>query len=156
MIAEYVAIADMVTLIIALFENTKIELDKLIPLITKTITIMIESMVIEANAIAIVIKNVFKTRCSFDLYATTIEKKIIDKNIKNSIMIRTMNKVKIKTSEKFPDIRLERKIFKVSKNVGETNIIKIEIIRQAKAQRISIRLVKYFELISSFFVTGRV
>ena len=71
-------------------------------------------------------------------------------------MIRTMNKVKTKTSEKFPDIRLERKIFKVSKNVGETNIIKIEIIKQAKPQRISIRLVKYFELISSFFVTGRV
>ena len=57
----------MVTLTIALFESTRFELDKLMPLIAKTITIMIESMVIEAKAIAIVIKNVFKTRCSFDL-----------------------------------------------------------------------------------------
>ena len=68
----------MVMLTIALFENTRFELDKLMPLIAKTITIMIASMVIEAKAIAIVIKNVFKTRCSFDLQATTIEKKIID------------------------------------------------------------------------------
>ena len=67
-----------------------------------------------------------------------------------------MNKAKTKPSEKPSEITLERKIFKVSKNVGETNIIKIEIIKQAKPQSISIRLVKYFELISSFFVTGRV
>ena len=59
--------ADMVTLTRALFESTRTELDKLMPLIVKIITIMIASTVIDANAIAIVNKNAFKTLCSFDL-----------------------------------------------------------------------------------------
>ena len=81
---------------------------------------------------------------------------MIDRNIKNSMITRTINSVSVSPSEKLPFITVERKNFIESKNVGETNIIKIEITMQAKPQSISINAVKYFEFNSSFFVTGRV
>ena len=58
--------------------------------------------------------------------------------------------------QKLPEINVESISSSEVKNVGEMNIIKIEMIKQAKPQRISINAVKYFEFKSWFFVTGSV
>ena len=126
------------------------------PLMIKTITITTAKTAKEAKAIAAETKNEFKTLCSFCLYPIVIPKQTIDWNIKNSTIIRIIIKGNKSVSEKFPEIAVDKKYFIVSKKVGEINIIKIEIIKQANPQRSSIRLVKYFELTSSFLVTGRV
>ena len=86
----------------------------------------------------------------------TIPKKIIERNIKNSTITSTMNSVKVKPTEKLPVKTDESKNPIVSKNVGETNMIKIDIIKHANPQSISVNAVIYFEFNNSFLVTGRV
>lgn len=140
----------------ALFERMSVVLERLIPLSNRTIIIIIAKTARDAKAMAAVIKNDFKILWSFALCPTTIPKKIIERNIKNSTIINAMKSVNIKPTEKLPEIRLEIKNFIVSKNVGEMYIINIETIKQANPQSISINAVRYFELMSSFFVTGRV
>ena len=72
-------------------------------------------------------------------------KKIIERNIKNSITIRIIINVRVKPTEKVPVIMVERMNFIVSKNVGDMNKMNSDIIKQAKPQIISINAVKYFE-----------
>ena len=132
----------------AVFDNTRVVEVSLTPLIKRTITMTIDSNASDANAIPAVIKKDFKILWSFDLYPITIPKKMIDKYIKNSTITRIMKSVSTKPTENLPLTTVDIKSFIVSKNVGEINIIKIEIITQAKPQSISIKVVKYFELMS--------
>ena len=68
-----------------------------------------------------------------------------DRNIKNSTIIRVIISVIIKLVEKLPVITVESNSVIMSKKVGETNIIKIEISMHANPQSISINAVKYLE-----------
>ena len=86
----------------------------------------------------------------------TIPKKIIDKNIKNSTITRRINNAITRPILKLPIITVDSKSLRESKNVGETNKIKIDVIKLVNPQSISIKAVIYFELISCDFVTGKV
>ena len=59
---EYTIIPVKIILRNAVLESIRFELERLTPLIRRTIMIAIARMVIETNAIATVIKNDFKTR----------------------------------------------------------------------------------------------
>ena len=137
-------------------DKTRIDDVNLTPLISKTAIKIIDRNISEAKAITAEIINDFKILCSFCLYPIIIPKKIIDKNIKNSTITRIMNSVRRSPSEKFPVTTDDRNNFNVSKNVGEIYIIIIETSKHANPEDTSIIAVKYFELISSFFVTGSV
>ena len=96
------------TLINTWFGRISVEDDRLKPLIERTIIMIIDRIVNDANDIKAVIKKAFNTLCSLDLYAVTIAKKIIDINIKNSTMTRTMNRDKTKPTLKVPETAVER------------------------------------------------
>ena len=96
----------------AVFDKANVELDKFTPFIKSTIIINTESTESDANAITAVIKNVFNKRFSFCLFAITIAKYMIDKNIKNSIIINITNKINTNNIDILSEITVEIIIFK--------------------------------------------
>jgi hypothetical protein len=136
------------TLYIDELSSTSVELAILTPLIERTISIQIVSTASDAKAQPAAIKNVFKILLSFDLNATTIEKSIIERNIKNSTITKTTKRIRTKTIEKLPEMAEETKSFSMLINPGPAYEIKSETTKVAKAASISINAVKYFELIS--------
>lgn len=141
-------IAVIITLYIAEDDKTRFELVIFIPLINSTINMQIARIARATNAQAAAIKNVFNFLPSFDLYATTIEKLMIERNIKNSTMTKMIKREITKINEKFPVMTVEIKSFKTSVNPGRAYMIKIETMIVANPASISINAVKYFELIS--------
>lgn len=127
-----------------------------ISLISRTHIINIDKIVIDTHDIKAVIRNVFNTFLSLDLYPITIEKKIIDINIKNSTTTSNIKSVKTQNKENSPTITVDNNNLSVVKNVGDENIISREITRQMNPNIISIIAVKNFDVIIWFFVTGRV
>ena len=133
-----------------------VDVVKSTPLIARTIIKNIESTELDAHANPAVYKNVFNVFFSLDLLARIIEKKIIDKNIRNSTIISIINKAINKATENSPIIIVDNKSFKVSKNVGEINIISRDTTMVIKPSKVSISAVIYFELRIWFLVTGSV
>ena len=138
----------IIMLISAEFDRINVDVVSFMPLIERMMIMISESTINDAKAIAVVIKNAFKILCSFDLYAKTMLKYMIERNIKNSTITRIINNVSNNPTEKFPATRVESIIFMFVKNVGEAKIIKIETIKLANPQSNSIIPVKYLELIS--------
>ena len=120
----------------------------LIPFIDKTINIITRRVKAEAIEQPIVIKNDFKILLSLDLKPIMIEKSMIEINIKNSTITRMTNNVNVKRVETFSVTIEEIKRLNVAVKLGPAYIIKSEIIKQVKLVTISIKAVKYFELIS--------
>jgi hypothetical protein len=73
---------------------------------------------------------------------------MIEINIKNSTITRMTNNVNVKRVETFSVTIEEIKRLNVAVKFGPAYIIKSEIIKQAKLVTISIKAVKYFELMS--------
>ena len=119
-----------------------------IPFIARTTSMQTTSTASDANAQPIEIKNVFKILLSFDLNAITIEKSMIEINIKNSIITKITKSTITKTVEKLPETAVEIKSFKLSIKFGPANKMIRETTSVAKPAQISIIAVKYFELIS--------
>ena len=119
-----------------------------IPCIERIISIIIKRTRPDANAQPTEIKNDLKIRLSLDLKPITIEKSIIEINIKNSTITRVTTSVRANPSETFSVTRVESKSLAVFMKLGPAYIIKSEITKLAKAQSISIKNVKYFEFIS--------
>lgn len=140
----------------AVLDNTRVDDVRLTLFISSTITITIVRIVSDAKDEIVAIKNVLRSLFSLDLYAKIIEKNIIDKNIKNSTTTNIINKVMARITENSPDIIIDKNNFKVSRSVGEANIIISEITRVINPKSISISAVKNLELSSCVFVTGKV
>ena len=141
-------IAEINTLYIAVLDKTSTELVIFMSLINKTMSMQIVRTISDANEQAIAIKKVFKMRLSLDLNATTIEKFMIERNIKNSTITKITNKASVNIIEIFPVNAVDNKSFKTFINPGFAYIIKIETIRLANAITISISAVKNFEFMS--------
>ena len=141
-------IAEINTLYIAVLDKTSTELVIFMSLINKTMSMQIVRTISDANEQAIAIKKVFKMRLSLDLNATTIEKFMIERNIKNSTITKITNKASVNIIEIFPVNAVDNKSFKTFINPGFAYIIKIETIRLANAITISINAVKNFEFMS--------
>ena len=102
----------------AVLDNTRVDDVRLTLFISSTITITIVRIVSDAKDEIVAIKNVLRSLFSLDLYAKTIEKNIIDKNIKNSTTTNIINKVMARITENSPDIIIDKNNFKVSRSVG--------------------------------------
>ena len=124
---------------------TIIELERLTSLIAKTTTMAIAKTVKAMNDIIAVIKNDFKTFFSLALYASVIEKKMIEINIKNSTITSKTKRLKTQNKENSPIIIVERNNLMVEKKVFEANLIKRETTTQIKPKIISMSAVKNFE-----------
>ena len=118
------------------------------PLIERTVNIIINKTKSDANAKPTVKKNVFKMRLSLDLKAITIEKSIIEINIINSTITKITKRISESVSETGSVTMLENKRVKIFFRFGPAYIIKIETTNIAKPASISIVAVKYFELMS--------
>lgn len=119
-----------------------------IPCIERMISIIIKRTRPDAKAQPIEIKNDLKIRLSLDLKPITIEKSIIEINIKNSTITRVTTSVRANPSETFSVTRVESKSLAVFMKLGPAYIIKSEITKLANPVTISINAVKYFELMS--------
>lgn len=119
-----------------------------IPFIERMISIIAKRTKPDANAQPTEIKNDLKIRLSLDLKPITIEKSMIEINIKNSTITRVTTSVRDKPSETFSVTRDESKRFAVFMKLGPAYIIKSEITKLAKPVTISIKAVKYFEFMS--------
>lgn len=126
----------------------RVELVNFMPLIERMINIIAKRTKPDAKAQPIVIKNVLRIRLSLDLKPKTIEKSIIEINIKNSTITRVIRSVRDKLIETFSVTIDENISLRVFIKFGPTYIIKIETIKLANPVIISIIAVKYFELIS--------
>ena len=133
------------TLTKAAFESTSDDAESLTSLTTKTITSTTASAINAANDIAIVIKKALNALRSFCLYATTIEKYMIERYIKNSTIIKNTISVIDNPSENSPTTIVEMSIVKIFLKSGDANIITSEITKTAKLATISISAVKNFE-----------
>ena len=129
---------------------------RFMPLIERMISIIDKRISPDAKEQATEIKNDLKIRLSLDLKPITIEKSIIEINIKNSTITRITNNVNDNPIEIFSVTSVENKNLIVAVKFGPTYIIKSEITKLANPVKISINAVIYFEFMSCFFVTGRV
>ena len=146
----------IITLKNAVLDRTNVAVFSFTLLIASTAIKNIERIDIAPIDIPAVKRNVLNTLFSFALYAITIDKNIKDINIKNSTITNSTNTINIATTEKFPVIIVDNNSFKVVSVVGDANIISNAATKVTKPKVISIIAVKNFEVISSFFVTGRV
>ena len=73
---------------------------------------------------------------------------MIERNIKNSMITKTIKRKITNSNEKFPVIAVEIKSFKMLVNPGRAYMIKIDKMIVANPASISINAVKYFESIS--------
>ena len=108
----------IITLKNAELDSTIVGTDKSTLFISSTITIAIESIVRDAKDIAAVIKNVFNTLFSLDLYAIIIEKNIMDRNIKNSTITNRINSTIVRQTCISPEIIVDSNMPNVSNSVG--------------------------------------
>lgn len=143
-------------LINAVLERANVDTERLTPLIKSTIIIKIDKTVIATKASAAVIKKALRNLFSFVLFANTIEKQIIEINIKNSTITKIIKSKRMQNKENSPTTTVEINSFNVEKNVGDANIINKETTMLAKPKSISINEVKNFDVIIWFFVTGNV
>ena len=81
---------------------------------------------------------------------------MIEINIKNSTITSATKSASTRMIEISPTIIVARRSLIKSSAPGPANIMMSESTRQAKPEAISIIAVKNFELMSSFFVTGKV
>ena len=136
----------IITLINVDFDKINCELERFTPLINNMAIKTTERIERDTKAIAAVSKKAFKTLFSFCLYAITTEKKIIERYIKNSIIMRIITTAKKTDTDKLPVTIVEINNCNVSNNVGEANIIRSEIIKVPNPNNISIIDVKALDI----------
>ena len=140
----------------AVLESVRVEAERFTPFIARIAIMQIDRAARDIIENTAVNKNDLRILFSLDWYAKTIEKYMIEMNIKNSTTTKITNNARTRNVENFPEIIVESKSFSVSNIECEPYMIKSEITRQAKLEVISIIAVKYFEFINCFFDTGRV
>ena len=131
-----------------LLGSINIELKRFTLFKDKTITIAIANAVKQAKDINATIKNVFKTLFSLALYPMTIEKKIIEINIKNSTITNKINNSNVNPTEILPDTTIVINNPKFSNIFGDAKVINNETIIHTNPKVISIIAVKNFEVIN--------